>query len=99
MRRKKAQPEMAVKCNYCGSTTDTFVVNAEHLIFCRNQKPGHPAIKDCMEDYLNEEKKKKESLYSQTKKQFQKEEKLIDKNSAIKKLEELKQFLSKRTHK
>ena len=43
---------MAVKCDYCGSSTDTFVVNAEHLIFCRNQIPGYPAIKDCMENYL-----------------------------------------------
>ena len=100
MRRKKAQPEMAVKCDYCGSTTDTFVATAEKLLFCRHQIPGQPAEKDCMEDYLNEEKKKKESLFSQKKKQLQEEEKiLVDKNTAIKKLDELKQFLSKRTQK
>ena len=56
MRRRKPQLEMAVKCNYCGETTDTFVVNAEHLIFCRNQIPGYPAIKDCMENYLKDKK-------------------------------------------
>ena len=100
MRRKKAQPEMVVKCDYCGSTTDTFVATAERLLFCRHQIPGQPATKDCMEDYINEKKKnEKEGLFSQKKKQFQKEEKLIDKNSAIKKLEGLKQFLSKRTQK
>ena len=60
--RRKTQPEMAVKCNYCGSTTDTFVVNAEHLIFCRNQKPGHPAIKDCMQDYLDDLKNKTSTI-------------------------------------
>jgi len=56
MRRRKPQLEMAVKCNYCGETTDTFVVNAEHLIFCINQIPGQPAIKDCMENYLKDKK-------------------------------------------
>jgi len=94
--RRKAQPEMAVKCDYCGNTTDTFVVNAEHLIFCRHQTPGQPAIKDCMEDYLNEEKKKKESLFSQKKKQFQKEEILTDKTTALRKLAELQQFLKRK---
>ena len=43
MRRKKSQPEMAVKCDYCGSTTDTFVATAERLLFCRIQTPGYPA--------------------------------------------------------
>tara|TARA_B100000029_G_scaffold5246_1_gene5839 strand:+ start:1868 stop:2167 length:300 start_codon:yes stop_codon:yes gene_type:complete len=99
MRRKKAQPEMAVKCDYCGSTTDTFVATAEKLLFCRHQVPGQPAEKDCMEDYLNEKKEKEKRLLSQKKEQLQKEEILIDKNSAIKKLDELKQFLSKRTQK
>ena len=85
MRRKKPQLEMAVKCDYCGSSTDTFVVNAEHLIFCRNQMPGYPAIKDCMENYLKDKKNKKEEI-------------LIKKNSAIKKLAELKQLLNNKKH-
>ena len=100
-RIKKAKTVIAVKCDYCGDTTETFVVNAEKLRFCINQYPGHEPTKDCLTDYVTDyekkKKKQKESLFSQKKKQFQKEEILIDKNSAIKKLEELKQFLSKRT--
>ena len=99
-RRKKAAPVIAVKCDYCGDTTETFVVNAEKLRFCINQYYGHEPTKDCLTDYVQEDKKKQESLFSQKKKQLQKEEKkLVDKTSVLKKLEELKQFLSKRTQK
>ena len=99
-RRKKAQTVIAVKCDYCGDTTETFVVNAEKLRFCINQYPGQPATKDCLTNYVQENKKQKESLFSQKKKQLQKEEKILtDKTSVLKKLEELKQFLSKRTQK
>ena len=95
MRSRKAQPEMAVKCNYCGSTTDTFVATAERLLFCRIQTPGYPAEKDCHEDYINEKKENQKRLLSQKEEQLQKEEKVLtDKTTAIKKLDELKQFLN-----
>ena len=98
MRRKKAQPEMVVKCDYCGSTTETFVATAERLLFCRIQTPGYPAEKDCHEDYINEKKEKQKRLLSQKKEQLQKEEKVLtDKTTAIKKLDELKQFLNKKS--
>ena len=58
MRRKKAQPEVAIKCDYCGKITDIFIVNAEHLKFCRHQYPGHKPTKDCMTDYLQDPKNK-----------------------------------------
>ena len=97
MRRKKAQPEVAIKCDYCGKITDIFIVNAEHLKFCRHQYPGHEPIKDCHTDYVKEKKEQKERLFSFKKEQFQKEEKVLtDKNSALKKLAELKQFLDKK---
>ena len=100
MRRKKAQPERAVKCDYCGSTTDTFVATAEKLLFCRIQTPGYPAEKDCHEDYINEKKEKQKRLLSQKEEQLQKEEKVLtDKTTAIKKLDELKQFLSNKNRK
>lgn len=100
MRRKKAQPEMAVKCDYCGSTTETFVATAERLLFCRIQTPGYPAKKDCHEDYINEKKEKQKRLLSQKKEQLQKEEKVLtDRTTAIKKLDELKQFLSNKNRK
>ena len=89
--RRKSQPEMAVKCDYCGNTTDTFVVNAEHLIFCRHQTPGQPAIKDCMEDYLKD--KRKEKLVLKNKLQSKEVKVLTNRNTAIKKLDELKQYL------
>ena len=60
--RRKNQPEMAVKCSYCGKITETFVVNAEHLIFCRNQTPGHRPTKDCMQDYLDDLKNKTSTI-------------------------------------
>ena len=96
-RRKKAAPVIAVKCDYCGDTTETFVVNAEKLRFCINQYYGHEPTKDCLTDYVQENKKKQESLLSQKKKQLQEEEKVLTpKITALKKLEKLKQFLSKK---
>ena len=100
MRRKKAQPEMVVKCDYCGSTTETFVATAERLLFCRIQTPGYPAEKDCHEDYINEKKENQKRLLSQKEEQLQKEEKVLtDKTTALKKLAELKQFLSNKNRK
>ena len=92
---------MVVKCDYCGSTTETFVATAERLLFCRIQTPGYQAEKDCMEDYINEKKKEKQSIYAQKEKQLQeeKEKVLTDKTTALKKLAELKQFLSNKNRK
>ena len=95
MRRRKGQPRIAVKCDYCKTETESFVVTAKHLRFCRLQTPGFPPDKDCMEDYLNEKKKEKQSIYAQKKEQFQEEEKVLtDKTTAIRKLEASKQFLN-----
>ena len=107
MRRKKRKPHIEVKCDYCGSMTDRFVVNLEHKRFCRHQYVGFPPEKDCMDDYIKEKKnaktlqeEKESSLWTQQKVSLQnKEEKekvLTDKTTAIKKLEELKQFLNKK---
>ena len=99
MRRKKGQPRIAVKCDYCGTETETFIVNGEHLRFCRIQTIGYPAEKDCHEDYINEKKENQKRLLSQKKEQLQeeKEKVLTDKTTAIKKLAELKQFLNKKS--
>jgi hypothetical protein len=100
MRTKKRQPRIAVKCDYCGSETETFVVTAEHKRFCRIQTIGYPAEKDCHEDYINEKKENQKRLLSQKKEQLQEEEKVLtDKTTAIKKLDELKQFLSNKNRK
>ena len=96
-RRKKAALVIAVKCDYCGDETETFVVNAEKLRFCINQYVGQPATKDCLTDYVQKKKKEKEQLLSQKKEQLQEKEKVLtDKNTALKKLAELKQFLNRK---
>ena len=106
MRRKKAQPDIQVTCNYCGSKTETFVATPDHLLFCRIQTPGKEPEKDCMTDYFKEKqnvqkKEKESSLWTQQKigfqnKEIEKEKVLTDRTTAIKKLDELKQFLSKK---
>ena len=75
MRRKKAKPHIEVKCDWCGSMTDRFVVNLEHKRFCRHQFVGFPPEKDCMEDYIRSKNvRKKEdqekSLFNQQEKQL-----------------------------
>ena len=102
MRRKKKELVVAPKCDYCGERSETFVCTADHLTFCRIQYVGHPPIKDCMTDYYEEKKnvqkkEKEKGLFAQEKVCIQKEEiKLTDKDTAIRKLDELKQFLSKK---
>ena len=50
----KSKVEVEVTCDYCGSKTETFVVNLEHKRFCRIQTPGHPPEKDCLDNYSKE---------------------------------------------
>ena len=104
MKRKKTI--FARKCDYCnielilnGPDSDSYVVTAEHKIFCRIQTPGKPAEKDCHTDYINNIKKK---LYEQTikkeleekekeeKKQKEKEEKIKAMPRVLAKLDALK---------
>ena len=106
MRRKKRKPHIEVKCDHCGSMTDRFVVNMEHKRFCRHQYVGFPPERDCMGDYIEEKKnvqkkEKESSLWTQQKVGFQdkeneKEKVLTDRKTAIRKLDELKQFLNKK---
>ena len=100
MRRKKPEIQVQVKCAYCGSMTETFVSSyPDYLNFCRIHTPGKEPEKDCMTDYYKEKKnvqkeKKEKGLFTQEKVGIQKEEiKLTDRHTAIKKLDELKQFL------
>ena len=86
--------------------SDSYVVTAEHKYFCKIHHVGEEPIKDCLEDYIrskkNVQKKEKESsLWTQQKVGFQnkeneKEKVLTDRKTAIKKLDELKQFLNKK---
>jgi hypothetical protein len=57
MRRKKLR-SIEVKCDYCGSMTETFVSSyPDYLNFCRIHTPGKEPEKDCMTDYYRGEKK------------------------------------------
>ena len=86
--------------------SDSYVVTAEHKYFCKIHHVGEEPIKDCLEDYIrskkNVQKKEKESsLWTQQKVGFQdkeneKEKVLTDRKTAIRKLDELKQFLTKK---
>jgi len=86
--------------------SDSYVVTAEHKYFCKIHHVGEEPIKDCLEDYIrskkNVQKKEKESsLWTQQKVGFQnkeneKEKILTDRKTAIRKLDELKQFLNKK---
>ena len=106
MRRKKKELVVAPKCDYCGERSETFVCTADHLTFCRIQYVGHPPIKDCMTDYYEEKKmykkRKKKAAYGHNKKvgfqdkENEKEKVLTDRKTAIRKLDELKQFLTKK---
>ena len=45
--RKSRKLVIAVKCDYCGTETESFVCDAKGLRFCRIQTPGYPPDKDC----------------------------------------------------
>ena len=97
MRRKKAVQVIAPVCDYCGERSETFVCTPDHLTFCRIQYVGHPPIKDCMTDYFEEKKNVQEKEKSKKSEKDQEEKKVLtDRQTAIKKLDELKQFLSKK---
>ena len=88
MRRKKHRPIFVRNCDYCGTqlqtnepNSDSYVITAEHKIFCKIHYVGEPPIKDCLEDYIrsksnvrNEEKKIYE-VEHQEKKEISKKEK------------------------
>ena len=101
MRRRKPETQVQVTCAYCESQTETFVSSyPDYLNFCRIHIPGKEPEKDCMTDYYKEKKnvqKKEEvkSIFSQKKEQLQEKEKVLtDRTTALKKLDELKQFLN-----
>ena len=106
MRRKKPQFVAEVTCDHCGSKTETFVCTPDHFKFCIIHIPGKEPEKDCMTDYYKEKKnvqkkEKESSLWTQQKVGFQdkeneKEKVLTDRKTAIRKLDELKQFLTKK---
>ena len=89
------------KCDWCktelilnGKEADSYVVNAEHNHFCKIHSPGKEPEKDCMDEYIKD-LKKNSPIIAKPKIEIRK---LADKNTAIKKLDDLKQFLNNKRH-
>ena len=88
MRRKKHRPIFVRNCDYCGTqlqtnepNSDSYVITAEHKIFCKIHYVGEEPIKDCLEDYIRSksnvrnEAKKIDEVEHQEKKEISKKEK------------------------
>ena len=89
MRRKKRQPIFVRNCDYCGTqlqtnepNSDSYVITAEHKIFCKIHYVGEEPIKDCLEDYIRsknvrkiEKEKEQRWLQSNCKEQLQEKQK------------------------
>ena len=88
MRRKRHTPIFVRKCDHCGTelqtnepNSDSYVITAEHKIFCKIHYVGEPPIKDCLEDYIRSKKnvrnetKKINEIQHQEKKEISKKEK------------------------
>ena len=81
MRRIKLRHIFVHNCDWCnreiipnGQNSDPYVVNAERKYFCIEQTPGKPAARDCMQDYLNYNKRVGDDKISRQKKQKEEEE-------------------------
>ena len=77
MRRKKRQPIFVRNCDYCGTqlqtnepNSDSYVITAEHKIFCKIHYVGEEPIKDCLEDYIRSKKNvRNEQVFEKIEKQ------------------------------
>ena len=99
MRRKRHRPIFVRNCDYCGTqlqtnepNSDSYVITAEHKIFCKIHYVGEEPIKDCLEDYIRSknvrnEKKKVDEKYDEEKKEIQKEKEKILRLKNLAKLE------------
>ncbi len=76
--RRKREPQIQVKCDYCGEQTEYFVSTAKYQNFCRIQTVGFPPEKDCMEDYIR-------SKNVRTKQIYKKDDRKVEEKSEIKK--------------
>ena len=106
MRRKKRQPIFVRNCDYCGTqlqtnepNSDSYVITAEHKIFCKIHYVGEPPIKDCLEDYIRSKsnaetlrKKEKEQRRIQSISEKQPEEIKKEKEIRLKNLQKLEAY-------
>ena len=77
MRRKRHTPIFVRKYDYCGTelktnepNSDSYVITAEHKIFCKIHYVGEEPIKDCLEDYIRSKKNvRNEQVFKKSEKQ------------------------------
>ena len=77
MRRKRHTPIFVRKCDHCGTelktnepNSDSYVITAEHKIFCKIHYVGEEPIKDCLEDYIRSKKNvRNEQVFKKSEKQ------------------------------
>ena len=88
MRRKKHRPIFVRNCDYCGTqlqtnepNSDSYVITAEHKIFCKIHYVGEEPIKDCLEDYIRSKNVRTEQI--QEKSKSQKDEKSQEEKKEI----------------
>mgnify|MGYP003133094872 FL=1 len=86
--RRKREPNIQVKCDYCGEQTETFVATPNHLLFCRIQTVGKPPEKDCMTDYYRSKNVRNEKLRQEKANEEKKEIGKKEKEKVIKKFDE-----------
>ena len=99
MRRKRHRPIFVRNCDYCGTqlqtnepNSDSYVITAEHKIFCKIHYVGEEPIKDCLEDYI----RSKKNVRNETKKIYEvehQEKKEISKKEKEKVLKKLDDYL------
>ena len=108
MRRKRHTPIFVRKCDHCGTelktnepNSDSYVITAEHKIFCKIHYVGEEPIKDCLEDYIRSKKnvrteqifkKEKEQRWLQSECKKQPEEIKKEKEIRLKNLEKLEAY-------
>ena len=89
MRRSRREPNIQIKCDYCGEYTETFVATPNHLLFCRIQTVGLPPEKDCMSDYYRSKSNvRNEKLWQEKANEEKKEIGKKEKEKVIKKFDE-----------
>ena len=76
MRRKRHTPIFVRKCDHCGTelktnepNSDSYVITAEHKIFCKIHYVGEEPIKDCLEDYIRSKNVRTEQIQKEGKEQ------------------------------
>ena len=99
MRRKKRQPIFVRNCDYCGTqlqtnepNSDSYVITAEHKIFCKIHYVGEEPIKDCLEDYIRSKNVRTEQIQEKSKSQKDKKTSQEEKEIRLKNLAKLEAY-------